>query len=116
MQDIQPYLMLLWWLLFAHVVADWALQPQWLQDLKGKYAIYMAVHVVTWTGALMIPLMFSNSFAWWKFPFLFAGHWVIDWLKTKKWDPKANTEKAQVGLVHADQSLHMVQVLIVGLL
>lgn len=106
-------------LIFAHIIADWALQPQHMADQKGKYWFVMAAHCLVWTGCLCFVLEYFNMFAWWKVCMLFIFHWAMDKKKCKEYAARVpfefNYTKDFIWM-YVDQAFHILQCIIVGIL
>lgn len=93
------------WCLFAHHLADVALQPSWL--IKNKHSHLWAIyeHSMVWGGVLSAVLCVLGMFEPWKAIFLVAGHFIIDAIRyrSKRYD-----------WVYLDQAAHYLQVIIVA--
>ncbi len=103
---------LLFALLVAHYVGDFPLQGEFLGTMKGKYDYLLFCHVVIWAGTICLVLAYFGIFTWWKAGFLLFGHFFIDRWKARKVD-KTNIFTKDLWI---DQSLHMVQLIIVAIL
>jgi len=100
---------LLWWLLVAHVIADWCIQGDYVATNKGKHSIIMLAHCIAWAGIVCIPLAIFKVLVWQKIPFLVVGHFVIDSWKVQQQD---NTKFLRHLCI--DQALHICQLLVVA--
>jgi len=107
---------LLWWLIVAHCIADWACQGDLIIQKKGKYAVVMLVHCIAWAGVVSIPLALAGMMAPWKVPFLVFGHFVMDQWKCYKWAKWKGTEEQFMKYVYIDQVWHLIQLLIVSVI
>lgn len=96
-------------LLLAHYVADFPLQGDFLGTMKGKYDYLLFAHVVIWSGVISLALVYLGIYTIYKLLFLFIGHFVIDRWKARK----ENKENALTWDLWIDQSLHVVQLIIV---
>jgi len=72
------------WVIFAHYIADWALQTDFMAQKKGRYWIVMMSHCFVWAGCISFVLQWLGLFNYDKFFFLFFGHWAMDKLKMDK--------------------------------
>ena len=95
--------------IFAHYLADYPLQGDFLGTMKGKYDYLLFCHCVIWTGCVSISLAYFGLYATWKLLFLFIGHFIIDRWKARH--PSAK-EIGLTKLLWIDQLLHFVQILI----
>jgi hypothetical protein len=100
---------LIFWLIIAHYVSDFALQSNWIAQNKGKLWYVLMSHCIIWTGICCIPLELFGSFAWWKPVFLFIGHFLSD-----RWKARQPNDDAHWHLIYYDQAIHGLQLLIVG--
>lgn len=111
----------LFWLLFAHFLADLPLQGEWVCKNKGEVSLFMFGHCIIWTGVIVLALMALGLFATWKLPFLFIGHYAMDTLKcrviknlpNKGVITKETTDKITTRWVYGDQLFHLGQLLCV---
>jgi hypothetical protein len=53
------------WLLFAHFLADYPLQGEFLAMNKGKSRQVLFAHAMIWTGCLSIVLVLNGLFQLW---------------------------------------------------
>ncbi len=100
-------------LIFAHIITDWSLQPEWMANNKGKYWFVMAAHCLVWTGGLCFALEYFNLFAWWKILFLFAGHYVCDLWKCKAYEKVPFCQQKSYKHMYIDQAWHILQCIVV---
>ena len=99
------------WLIFSHFIGDIALQNSWQSDNKGRLWYAMFSHCMIWTGAICITLQFLGIFVLWKALFLLIGHYLIDSWRVKRMKTEETTKD-----LYLDQSLHILQIIIVYLL
>lgn len=121
MDRITPLLIVVW----AHLIADWCLQNDFVATNKGKNLMIMLVHCACWTGAVCVALHFLNMYAPWKMVFLFIGHFVMDEFKCigvrcnikyhEAGNGRGNVDKDNEGLLYVDQAWHLTQCIIVCL-
>lgn len=94
----------------GHLFTDFFLQTTRLGTYKRKNILGLTAHALTWASALTMVLVYFNFFSPWKFPFLFASHFLIDWFKIHLF-------KASLPRFHpvniADQLLHLATILVV---
>jgi hypothetical protein len=100
-------------LLFAHLLADYPLQGDFLAKMKGERVLLMASHCGIWTGCIVTaahlvglaisPLMLVS---------LFVIHFAADTAKAKKWAFYAHMEPLGDAL-WIDQTIHFLQILVV---
>lgn len=99
-------------LVFAHLLADYPLQGDFLANMKGKNFIVLASHAGIWTGTICTTLWLIGlpvtliDIAW-----LFIVHAIADYLKAKpSWFyKKLNPLGAGLAI---DQLIHIVQIII----
>ena len=106
-------------LIFAHIIADWALQPEFMANNKGKYWFVMVAHCLVWTGCLCFVLEYFNLFAWWKPLFLFYFHISMDTIKCVVYGKRKPfnfwEHPGDFKLMYIDQSVHLAQCIMVGI-
>lgn len=99
-------------LLTAHFVADFALQPDWMAISKRRSGYILAFHAVV-NGATL--LLFSWPFGppiWWPAACLTFLHYWIDWAKCRT--DRLFKSVPMLGFL-LDQGLHLVSILLVML-
>lgn len=105
------------YLLFAHCLADFPLQGEWLAKNKGSNFLYMLAHVTIWTGSISLAMQFIGSeLTSVELGFLFLGHLGADWIKCdieKSDDIKRFVSSKFIAWI--DQCFHIYQLLIVYL-
>lgn len=94
----------------GHIFTDFFLQTTRLGTYKRKNILALTAHALTWASALTMVLVYFDLFFPWKFHFLFASHFLIDWLKIKLF-------KASLPRLHpvniTDQLMHFATILVV---
>jgi hypothetical protein len=98
------------WLLFAHVLGDFALQTETIYNKKYTDTMWLIAHCLIWTGCICVALQFIGNYHLWKFLFLFTGHYIMDITKCKSHNPEDKF------VVYFDQAVHLLQLLIVRVL
>jgi len=97
-------------LVVAHIFADYFLQQTRLSIYKRKNILVLAAHAMTWAFFISLVLYVTGIFSSWNFFFLFASHFIIDWLKIRFFD-------ATLSMLHpvnvTDQLLHFLTILVV---
>ena len=101
-------LMILFWLIFAHCMADMVFQSNFISKNKGKKVFCMISHLIIWTGWITIVLQYFEMWALWKFVFLFLGHWITDF-----WKSNSPKDEAHFYYIYIDQGIHFIQLAIV---
>jgi Protein of unknown function (DUF3307) len=99
-------------LIFAHLLADYPLQGEFLAMMKGKNHIVLVSHAGIWTGCIATAgylLGFDIGFI--DIALLFVVHAVADYLKAanKLWYPKFDSLK---GGLFIDQMIHVGQIIL----
>lgn len=99
-------------LLFAHLLADYPLQGEFLATMKGKNKIALLSHAGIWTGTILIAAHFIGySVDLWDVFILFSVHAVADYLKAKPVGFYKKLNPLGLGL-WLDQSIHVLQIII----
>lgn len=76
--------MAIFWLLFAHLLADYPLQGEFLATMKGKNHILLVSHAGIWTGTICLALtLLGIPFNPLDVVFLFVVHVIADYMKAK---------------------------------
>lgn len=105
------------WIIFAHYIADWGLQNEFVSKNKGKYWIIMLSHCMIWTGLICFVLNWLGIFTYWKFIFLLVGHWISDKWKMDRiknsCQASKEDEENNLQLLYIDQAIHLAQCIIV---
>ena len=108
------------WLIFAHFIADWSLQSDWIAQNKGKYWFVMFAHCAVWTG---LVCAFYAAFVRndgrletatmsvdpWKISFLFVGHFICDSWKCIVYKRKPFCQQETYWHLYVDQAWHIFQ-------
>lgn len=100
------------WLMFAHLLADYPLQGDFLANMKGKNHIVLLTHAGIWTGCITLGLdLLGYHPTTMVVVFLFVVHAIADLLKARNllWYKKMNA--LTWGLL-IDQLIHVVQIII----
>lgn len=111
----------LFWLIFAHFLADLPLQGDWVCKNKGKEPLFMIGHCVIWAGIISLALITIGLFSVWKLWFLFIGHYLMDSLKCKMIGERDTINFREIPIikrkiklwVYGDQLFHLLQLLVV---
>lgn len=99
-------------LIFAHLLADYPLQGEFLATMKGKNVIVLVSHAGIWTGCIALAGHFLGMDIGILDVFvLFTVHAIADYLKAanKLWYKKLDSLKG--GLL-CDQLIHIIQILV----
>ena len=101
-------------LLFAHLVADYPLQGDFLASQKGKRAILMATHCAIWAGCVCTAgYLCGFNVVWADAVFLFVVHYIIDSFKARNFYATYLGLEDPLGApLWIDQALHVVQLLL----
>lgn len=99
-------------LLFAHLLADYPLQGDFLANFKGKNHIVLVSHAGIWTGTIATATyLLGYNVTFFDIAWLFVVHAVLDYLKAKPVGFYKKLDALKAGLL-IDQSLHVLQILI----
>ncbi len=105
--------MLIFWLIFAHLLADYPLQGEFLATMKGKNYIVLLSHAGIWTGTICIALVLLHvPFNFFDVAFLFVIHSLADLMKAKPIGFYKHLNPLGWGLF-IDQMIHVLQLAIV---
>lgn len=99
-------------LMFAHLLADYPLQGDFLAKMKGKNIIVLFTHAGIWTGCIAVAgYLLGFNVGYLDITLLFVIHAIADYLKAanKLWYKKLDALKG--GLV-SDQLIHVGQILL----
>ena len=122
---LDTFFMILFVMVVVHALSDWCWQSRFIAENKDKVPLVMFMHCIAWTGCLAFILYGCELFCWWKIIFLFGGHWIVDYGKSKILYGKQNNlcSKAREDdpkfvkyawrLVYVDQFIHLIQIIIV---
>lgn len=95
----------LFWLIFAHFVADIPLQPEEMVRQKNRELFWMIAHCFIYAGCISFTLQLLGLLNTWKIPFLFFGHMIIDYWKIYYCCNRRG--------LYFDQILHLIQLIII---
>lgn len=68
-------------LLTSHFFGDFVFQSEWMCKEKAKHHLFLFAHTWIWTFCVILALYLLGLFEWWKCPFLFIGHYLMDYYK-----------------------------------
>ena len=96
-------------LLFAHLLADYPLQGDFLAKMKGSNVLLMISHCGIWTGCICVAAHLCGlHINGCDVTILFAGHFLADEFKCRGWSLSFNP----LGLpLWIDQIIHVGQIL-----
>lgn len=100
---------LIFWLIFAHIIGDMALQTEFIAHNKGKYFYLMFCHIMIYLGVIGITFYLLGMFSWMAMFWIAGGHLSMDLWKSKQ--PK---DEAHFWQIYVDQGWHYFQLLIVA--
>lgn len=101
------------WLLYAHLLADYPLQGEFLAKMKGKNFIALASHAAIWTGTICIALILLRiPYTTFDIFLLYAIHLLADYCKAKPIGFYKNLNPLGWGLF-IDQMIHVLQLIYV---
>lgn len=95
-------------ILFAHFLGDFTLQPSWMTQFKKKDPWTLIGHCFVYTGVISIALFLLGNLAGWKILYIFFGHMIMDFLKHKVMEDWSVHLKNSI-----DQVFHLVQLIVV---
>ena len=99
-------------LIFAHLLADYPLQGDFLANMKGKNYIILVSHAGIWTGCVTVAgLLMGLDIGLVDIVLLFVVHVIADYLKAtnKLWYKHLDSLKG--GLL-SDQLIHVGQIIV----
>lgn len=99
-------------LMFAHLLADYPLQGEFLANMKGKNLIVLVSHAGIWTGCIAVAgYLLGFDVGYLDVALLFSVHCVADHLKAdnKLW--YKNMDALKGGLL-SDQLIHVGQIIL----
>jgi hypothetical protein len=99
-------------LLFAHLIADYPLQGEFLSKHKGRNYIILATHAGIWTGCILIAAyLIGYTVDLFDVACLFFVHAFADWMKARPvWFYKKLNPLGSALLL--DQLIHVAQILV----
>lgn len=99
-------------LVFAHLLADYPLQGDFLAKMKGQNVITLASHAGIWTGVVSIAVyLLGYEVTFIDVGLLFIVHAVADYMKAKPVGIYKRLDPLKGGLL-LDQLIHVVQILV----
>lgn len=99
-------------LVFAHLLADYPLQGDFLANMKGKNHIILVSHAGIWTGCITVAgLLMGLDIGLIDIVLLFVIHTVADWMKATNQFYYKKFDALKGGLL-IDQTIHIVQILV----
>lgn len=99
-------------LIFAHLLADYPLQGDFLAKMKGKNFIVLVSHAGIWTGTILTATyLLGFNVTMFDMVSLFIVHAVADYLKAKPVGFYKKLDALKGGLI-IDQSIHLVQIIV----
>lgn len=99
-------------LVFAHLLADYPLQGEFLANMKGKNPIVLVSHAGIWTDTILVAVhLLGFDVKLFDVGWLFIVHAVADYLKAKPLGVYKKLDALKGGLL-LDQSIHMIQILV----
>lgn len=99
-------------LIFAHLLADYPLQGEFLATMKGKNHILLVSHAGIWTGCICTALwLMGIPVGLFDVVWLFLVHAVADYMKAKPLGFYKRLDPLGKGLF-IDQMIHVAQILI----
>lgn len=104
--------MMFLFLLFAHLLADYPLQGEFLATMKGKNHIVLFSHAGIWTGVISVASwLIGIPINLFDIVFLFGVHYVADYAKAKPVGIYKRLNPLGKGLL-LDQFIHVLQILL----
>lgn len=119
---VSLYFIGLFWLLFAHCMADFAFQSGFIAEYKSKDLWVLVVHCIIYTGCVMFAAVFISPFISASTLILgvgipiFLSHFIVDAWKVKARmqigiddEPVSDNEafKEDQRIFHMDQVIHI---------
>lgn len=99
-------------LMFAHLVADYPLQGEFLATTKGKNMISLFSHAGIWTGVIAVTsVLIGLPINLFDIVSLFSVHAVADYMKAKPVGFYKKLNPLGKGLL-IDQLVHVLQIII----
>lgn len=99
-------------LVFAHLLADYPLQSDFLANMKGKNHIVLVSHAGIWTGTILVAVhLLGFDVTLFDVVTLFTVHAIADYLKAKPVGVYKKLDSLKGGLL-LDQSVHILQILV----
>lgn len=102
-------------LVFAHLLADYPLQGEFLANFKGKNHIILATHAGIWTGVILVAThLLDFTVTVFDAVWLFIVHAIADYLKARSIGIYKKLDALKGGLL-LDQAIHVAQIIILML-
>lgn len=99
-------------LIFAHLLADYPLQGEFLATTKGNNIISLVSHAGIWTGTILTAVhLLGYRVNFNDVIFLFVIHAIADYCKAKPIGIYNRLDALKGGLLF-DQSIHLMQILV----
>ena len=99
-------------LLYAHLLADYPLQSDFLAQMKGKNNIVLAVHAGIWTGTILVAVhLLGYDVTLFDIFTLFFVHLIADYCKARQIGFYKKLDPLKAGLL-LDQGIHVLQILV----
>ncbi|MBU8785709.1 DUF3307 domain-containing protein [Bacillus glycinifermentans] len=99
-------------LIFAHLLADYPLQGDFLATMKGKNVIVLLSHAGIWAGTISIAAYLAGiQITYGDIAALFIVHAIADYLKAKPVGLYKKLDALRGGLL-LDQSIHLAQIIV----
>lgn len=99
-------------LVFAHLLADYPLQGDFLANMKGKNKIVLVSHAGIWTGTILVAVhLLGFEVTLFDVVTLFVVHAIADHLKARPVGIYKKLDSLKGGLL-LDQSVHILQILV----
>ena len=101
------YFVIMFWLVFAHMIGDMVLQTSFIAQQKGKRFYLMFCHIISYLGAIGITLHIFNIFSWYGMLWIGIGHLAMD-----SWKSRQPKDDKHFWCIYVDQGWHFLQLLI----
>lgn len=99
-------------LMFAHLLADYPLQGEFLANMKGKNLIVLVSHAGIWTGCIAVAgYLLGFDVGYLDVSLLFSVHCIADHLKASNKLWYKNMDALKGGLL-SDQLIHVGQIIL----
>ena len=99
-------------LLFAHLIADFVFQNDFIAKMKGRNFIVLFVHAGIWTGTILTAVyLLGVSVTFFDVLTLFIVHFLADYAKAKPIGFYKRLDALKGGLL-IDQLIHVAQILV----
>jgi Protein of unknown function (DUF3307) len=99
-------------LIFAHLIADYPLQGEFLATMKGRNLIVLFSHAGIWTGTILTAVyLIGYDVTIFDVISLFVVHAVADYCKAKPIGIYTKLDSLKGGLL-LDQSIHLAQIIV----